>query len=483
MYVGLDLGSSGQRALLIDEDQTVLGATEAAYEMQRPHPGWSEQDPADWIRATQTCFAALKASFPQAFAAIKGIGISGQMHGATVLDKARDVIRPCILWNDTRSHAEAAALDADPRFRALTGNIVFPGFTAPKLAWMQAQEPDLFDRVDLVLLPKDYLRFWLTGEEVGDFSDAAGTSWLDGGKRAWDEALLAATGLSTANMPRLVNGSAVSGVVKDDIAALLGLPAGVVVAGGGADNAVAACGIGAVRGGQGFVSLGTSGVLLAAIDQWATAPAKAVHAFCHAVPEAWYQMGVTLSAADSATWLSGLTGQSVPAMAAAVGDRISGPAAEIFLPYLSGERTPHNDAAMRGAFVGLAHQSDPACLMQAVMEGVSFSMRDCMEALKASGTRIDSLLAIGGGSQSRFWVETLATVLDQPVGLLAGGENGAAMGAARLAIMAATGAETSAVMHAPRPAETIDPQAGLRAAYDDAYGRYGRLYPALKAVI
>ena len=166
-----------------------------------------------------------------------------------------------------------------------------------------------------------------------------------------------------------------------------------------------------------------------------------------------------------------------------MGDRISGPAAEIFLPYLSGERTPHNDAAMRGAFVGLAHQSDPARLMQAVMEGVSFSMRDCMEALKASGTRIDSLLAIGGGSQSRFWVETLATVLDQPVGLLAGGENGAAMGAARLAIMAATGAETSAVMHAPRPAETIDPQAGLHAAYDDAYGRYGRLYPALKAVI
>ena len=483
MFVGLDLGSSGLRALLIDEDQSVLGSTEAHYDMLRPHAGWSEQDPADWIKALKTCFASLKADFPQAFQSVKGIGISGQMHGATVLDKDRNVIRPCILWNDTRSHKEAAALDADPRFRDLTGNIVFPGFTAPKLAWMQAHEPELFAQVDLVLLPKDYLRLWLTGEEVGDFSDAAGTSWLDGGKRDWDAGLLAATGLSAANMPRLVNGSDASGTVKDDLAAALGLPSGVVVAGGGADNAVAACGIGAVRGGQGFVSLGTSGVLLAAIDQWATSPAKAVHAFCHAVPDAWYQMGVTLSAADSATWLSTITGQSVPDMAKAVGDSISGPSDVTFLPYLSGERTPHNDAAMRGAFVGLAHQSDSATLMQAVMEGVSFSMRDCMEALKSSGTKIDNLLAIGGGSQSRFWVETLATVLGQPIGLLSGGENGAAMGAARLAIMAATGASTSDVMHAPTPAEVIDPRKDLTAAYEEAYDRYGRLYPALKSAL
>lgn len=481
MYIGLDLGSSGLRALLIDEQQTVRGSAESHYEMLRPHPGWSEQNPADWIAATKACFAALNAEFPKDMKAVRGIGISGQMHGATVLDAARRVLRPCILWNDTRSAVEAAALDADPRFRDLTGNIVFPGFTAPKLAWMRTHEPDLFAQVDLVLLPKDYLRLWLTGEEVGDFSDAAGTSWLDGGSREWSADLLAETGLTPANMPPLVHGSAPSGHVRDAVAGELGLPTGVTVAGGGADNAVAACGIGAVRGGQGFVSLGTSGVLLAAIDQWATSPAQAVHAFCHAVPDAWYQMGVTLSATDSANWLSGVTGQSVPEMAASVGETVGGPSEVMFLPYLSGERTPHNDASMRGAFIGLAHQSDSAALMQAVMEGVAFSMADCMDALKSSGTAIDSLLAIGGGSQSRFWVETLATVLGQPIGLLAGGENGAAMGAARLAIMATTGGSTAEIMHPPTAAETIDPRREHSAAYADALARYRRLYPALKA--
>ena len=483
MYIGLDLGSSGLRALLIDENQQVRGAAEAHYEMLRPHPGWSEQVPADWIEATHACFAQLRTDFPDDMAALRGIGISGQMHGATVLDRARQVLRPCILWNDTRSAVEAAELDADPRFRELTGNIVFPGFTAPKLAWMRNHEPDLFAQVDLVLLPKDYLRLWLTGEEVSDFSDAAGTSWLDGGTRQWSAELLDQTGLGPEHMPALVNGSDASGIVRAEVADALGLPAGVVVAGGGADNAVAACGIGAVRGGQGFVSLGTSGVLLAAIDQWATSPGQAVHAFCHAVPDAWYQMGVTLSATDNANWLATVTGQTVPAMAQAVGDQISGPSPVTFLPYLSGERTPHNDAGMRGAFVGLEHQSSPAQLMQAVMEGVAFSMADCQVALQSSGTAINSLFAIGGGSQSRRWVETLATVLGQPVGLLAGGENGAAMGAARLAIMAATGASAASVMLAPQPAETIDPRTEFSAAYEDALNRYRRLYPALKSAL
>ena len=483
MYIGLDLGSSGLRALLIDDQQQVRGSAEAHYDMLRPHAGWSEQNPADWIQATKSCFAALRAEFPNDLSAVRGIGISGQMHGATVLDKARNVLRPCILWNDTRSAAEAAELDANPQFRALTGNIVFPGFTAPKLAWMRNHEPELFAQADLVLLPKDYLRLWLTGEEVGDYSDAAGTSWLDGGSRRWSAELLAETGMKPENIPRLVHGSDASGMVRDAVARDLGLPAGVVVAGGGADNAVAACGIGAVKGGQGFVSLGTSGVLLAAIDQWATSPAQAVHAFCHAVPDAWYQMGVTLSATDSANWLAGVTGHSVPDMAKSVGERLSGPSGVTFLPYLSGERTPHNDPTMRGAFIGLEHQSDSAVLMQAVMEGVAFSIADCMDALKSSGTAIDTLLAIGGGSQSRFWVETLATVLNQPIGLLAGGENGAALGAARLAIMAATGGGTAEVMHAPVASETIDPCVEHSAAYADALARYRRLYPALKAAL
>ncbi|WP_081158840.1 xylulokinase [Ensifer aridi] len=480
MYLGLDLGTSGVKAMLIDSGQKIVGSASAALDVSRPHPGWSEQDPADWIRAAEVAINGLKETHAQALAAVRGIGLSGQMHGATLLDEKDAVLRPCILWNDTRSFREAAALDSDPQFRALTGNIVFPGFTAPKLAWVRENEPEAFAKVQWVLLPKDYLRLWLTGEHMSEMSDSAGTSWLDTGKRKWSENLLAATHLDERQMPTLVEGTDGAGTLRQELAARWGMGSGVVVAGGAGDNAASACGMGTVAEGQAFVSLGTSGVLFAANASYLPNPESAVHAFCHALPNTWHQMGVILSATDALNWHSSITGRSAADLTNELGDSLKAPGSVTFLPYLSGERTPHNDAAIRGVFAGLGHESSRAVLTQAVLEGVSFAIRDSLEALRAAGTRLTRVTAIGGGSRSRYWLKSIATALNLPVDLPADGDFGAAFGAARLGLIAATGADPVAVCTAPETAETIAPEASLVPAYEDAYRRYRRLYPAIK---
>ena len=482
MYLGLDLGTSGLRALLVDENGAPIASAEAPCTAQHPHPGWSEQDPTEWITACESAMARLRAEVPEALAALKGIGLSGQMHGATLLDKSDRVLRPCILWNDTRAAAEAAALDGAPDVRALSGNIVFPGFTAPKLLWVEAHEPEIFAQIAKVLLPKDYLRLWLTGAHVSDMSDAAGTSWLDVGARDWSDRLLSASHMRRDQMPRLVEGSETSGRLRAELASDWGVTGPVEVAGGGGDNAAAACGVGCLKEGDGFVSLGTSGVLLAAKDSFAPAPETAVHSFCHAIPGTWYQMGVILAATDCLNWLAGTLGDTPKALAGTMPDTPTGPAPVLFLPYLSGERTPHNDAAMRGAFLGLDIGHDRRTLTQAVMEGVGFALRDNLEALKSTGTDLSAVLAIGGGTGSRFWLESLATILDLPLKLPAQGEFGAALGAARLA-MAATGHSVTDIMGAPQVATTIDPRADLTPAYAEAYAKYRALYPSLKAVL
>ncbi|QDY68502.1 xylulokinase [Qingshengfaniella alkalisoli] len=482
MFLGLDLGTSGLRALLATVDGDILASAEQAYPVNHPHSGWSEQDPNDWVRALGAAAAELKANHPTEFAALKGIAISGHMHGATLLDENGQVLRPCILWNDTRSHVEAAQLDQTPGVRDLSGNIVFPGFTAPKLAWVRKHEPDTFARVAKVLLPKDYLGHWLTGKYISDMSDSAGTSWLDVGARDWSEELLSASGMRRDQMPDLVEGSDVAGRIRPDLAREWGVSEDVVIAGGGGDNAVAACGVGTLREGDGFVSLGTSGVLLAAKDSFAPKPGSAVHTFCHAIPGTWYQMGVILAATDSLNWLSRNLDHSAADLSAMVGNTISGPGSVRFLPYLSGERTPHNDSAIRGALIGLDIGTGQKELTQAVMEGVGFALRDSLEALKSTGTELNRLLAIGGGSQSRYWVEMLATLLNLPVDLPEKGEFGAALGAVRLAICAATGAAPETVMTAPKVAGTIEPRGDLTAAYDEAYQKFRATYPAIKAI-
>ncbi|MFA3916816.1 xylulokinase [Ruegeria hyattellae] len=480
MYLGLDLGTSGLRGLLTEEDGRVVGSAEATYTNPHPAPGWSEQDPADWIRACQAVMATLSEAYPREISALRGIGLSGHMHGATLLGSDDAVLRPCILWNDTRSADQAKWLDAQPGIRESSGNIVFPGFTAPKLLWVEEHEPEVFSKAAKVLLPKDYLRLWLTGDHISDMSDSAGTTWLDVGARDWSGSALEASHMRREQMPDLVEGSTPGGQLRAALCTEWGITGPVIVAGGGGDNAAAACGAGCFAEGTGFVSLGTSGVLLAARDSFAPAPETAVHSFCHAVPGRWYQMGVILAATDCLNWLSRSVGQSPEALAGALSGRISGPGALTFLPYLSGERTPHNDAEMRGAFVGLDIGMGSDALTRAVMEGVAFALRDSLEALRKTGAKLETVLAVGGGTRSRFWLETLASTLGLSLALPAGGEFGAALGAARLAICAESGANPDQVMTAPEVSETISPRTELTTLYDEAYLSYRRLYPALR---
>ena len=477
MYIGLDLGTSGLKGILIDDDQRVLAEASAPLTVSRPQDGWSEQSPSDWITAAE---AVLDQLATKGLGAVHGIGLSGQMHGATLLDAADEVLRPCILWNDTRSHEEAAELDGDPMFRRLTGNIVFPGFTAPKLMWVQRHEPALWGRVAKVLLPKDYLRLWLTGDHVGEMSDAAGTSWLDTGARDWSDDLLTATGLSRSHMPRLVEGSEVSGALRASLATRWGMQATVVIAGGGGDNAASGVGVGVVRAGEAFVSLGTSGVLFAANDGYQPDPATAVHTFCHALPGTWHQMGVILAATDALNWYAGLVGRDAAALTGELGP-LQAPGKTVFLPYLGGERTPLNSAAVRGAFTGLEHATDRAAGTRAVLEGVTFAFRDCRDALAATGTRLDHLLAVGGGSRSDYWLRAIATALDCPVQLPVAGDFGGAFGAARLGLMAATGAGAE-IATLPKIARVIDPDPALTDAFDAGHARFRAAQSAIKGL-
>jgi xylulokinase len=467
MYIGLDLGTSGLKGLIIDEMQKVVAEATAPLSVSRLHDGWSEQNPADWIGAAEKVLDALA---KHGLSGVKGIGLSGQQHGATLIDAADEVIRPCILWNDTRAHAEAKELDEGPMFRAITGNIAFPGFTSPKLLWVRKHEPANFDRVAKVLLPKDYLRLWLTGEHVAEMSDAAGTGWLDTGVRDWNDGLLAAAHLSRAHMPRLVEGSEVSAYLRPALAQRWGMGERVPVAGGGGDNAASGVGAGVVREGQAFVSLGTSGVLFASNDSYRPDPATAVHTFCHAIPDTWHQMGVILAATDALNWYARLLGADAASLTGELG-ALQAPGKTRFLPYLGGERTPVNDALIRGAFIGLEHATDRAGGTRAVLEGVTFAVRDCRDALAATGTTFDTLLALGGGSRSEYWLQAIATALNQTVSVPVAGDFGGAYGAARLGLMAATGAGIE-VCVPPEIARRVEPAAALVAAFDEGHARF-----------
>jgi xylulokinase len=480
MYLGLDIGTSSVKAVLIDENQRIVASETADLAVSRPHAGWSEQDPESWWTACEAVLDRLAATHKTALSGVRGIGLSGQMHGATLIDSADRPLRPCILWNDGRSAKEAAELDANPKFRAITGNIVFPGFTAPKLVWVARHEPEVFAKVARVLLPKDYVRLKLSGDYASDMSDSAGTSWLDVRKRDWSDALLAATGLTRAQMPKLYEGSAATGTLRAELAKRWGMAAGVVVAGGGGDNAASACGVGVVKPGTAFVSLGTSGVLFVSNARFSPDPATAVHAFCHAVPDTWHQMGVILSAAGSLEWLADAFSASAADLTRPLEGDKSGPGDLFFLPYLGGERTPHNDAAIRGSFVGLSYATDKTALSRAVLEGVAFAFADCLHALTEAGASVTRALAVGGGSRSKRWLSIIANTLDIVIDVPEEGDFGAGLGAARLGLIAAENADPFAVCAQPAVRQTIEPDPELVPAYAAAYATYRKLYPAIK---
>jgi xylulokinase len=478
MYLGIDIGTSSVKTVLFDRDQRLVGQASHPLEVSRPAPGWSEQDPEAWWRGVEATVGALARD--HGLKGLRGIGLSGQMHGAVCLDHDDEVLRPAILWNDGRAVAECAEIEAAfPRAREVAGNIAMPGFTAPKLLWLRKHEPEVWRHIDTVLLPKDYVRFRLTGHHVSEMSDAAGTYWLDVAARDWSDDLLEATGLTRAHMPRLVEGSAPSGELLAELADRWGVEGPVVVAGGAGDNAAAACGVGVVRPGAAFVSLGTSGVLFVSNARFSPNTAGAVHAFCHAIPDTWHQMGVILSASDSLEWLSRIAGRKPAELAAAVDPKAPSPVT--FLPYLSGERTPHNDAGARGAFVGLAQSHGLADLAQAVMEGVAYAFADCQRVLAEAGTDFASALAVGGGARSDSWLRIVASVLGRPLEIAADSDLGAALGAARLAICAAEGADPLEVCAAPETVRVIEPDGALVPRYREGYARYRALYPALKA--
>src|SRR5262245_27674378 len=423
MFIGIDLGTSSIKSILIDGDGRLIATASEALQVSRPAPGHSEQDPESWYQATLAALDNLAQQAPREMAAVRGIGLSGQMHGATLLGNTGGVLRPCILWNDVRSAAECLELEAKlPELGRITGNPAMPGFTAPKLMWVKKHEPEVFARVAKVLLPKAYLRYRLSGAFFEDMSDAAGTLWLDVGKRAWSDAALAATDLSRDHMPALVEGKAPAGQLRAELAQRWGMAKAPVIGGGAGDNAAGALALGAIHAGDAFVSLGTSGVLWATTAGFAPNPRAAVHAFCHCVPNTWHQMGVILSAASCLSWLSGFVGQPEVELLRERGETLDRPGSVLFLPSLSGERTPHNDADIRGAFVGLSHQTDRKELSQAVMEGVAFALRDCLDALRAAGTNLSAADAIGGGSRSALWLKIIANVLDLPIHRLADSE-------------------------------------------------------------
>ena len=486
MILGIDIGTSEVKALLLDDANRVVATAGCELAISRPHPGHSEQAPADWWRATQTALARLRTSHARAYAAVRAIGLSGQMHGAVLLDARDHVLRPAILWNDTRSAAQCTELMARaPGAAQIAGSLIVPGFTAPKLLWLAQHEPAVFAQVARVLLPKDYVRLQLTGEHATDVSDASGTAWLDVRRRAWSPELLALCGLGVAHMPRVVEGTEVSGQLSATAAAALGLQAGIPVAGGGGDNAASAVGMGAVNAGEGFLSLGTSGVLFVVTPAFQPNTASATHAFCHAVPDRWHQMSVMLSAASCLQWATKLLGApneaALEAQARAL-DQAGRAASPIFLPYLGGERTPHNDAQVRASFHGMSHDTDSARLAYAVIEGVSFGLGDGLAALREAGCHVQRLSLVGGGARSALWAQQLASLLDIEIATHAGSVAGGALGAARLGWLC-TGAAIADVCTAPAVEHLYTPDRAEQPLLQARYQRFRALYPATRPAL
>jgi xylulokinase len=459
MYIGIDLGTSGVKAILLNEQGDVVASQTEKLTVSRPHPLWSEQDPEQWWLATDRAVKALAQQ--HSLSEVKALGIAGQMHGATLLDEQQKVLRPAILWNDGRCAQECERLENQvPESRGITGNLMMPGFTAPKLLWVQRHEPEIFRQVDKVLLPKDYLRLRMTGEFASDMSDAAGTMWLDVAKRDWSDVMLAACHLTRANMPALFEGSEITGTLLPAVAQAWGMSEIPVIAGGG-DNAAGAVGVGMMNAGQAMLSLGTSGVYFAVSDGFLSKPESAVHSFCHALPERWHLMSVMLSAASCLDWAAKLTGQSsVPALITAAQQADEQAEPVWFLPYLSGERTPHNNPQAKGVFFGLTHQHGPAELAKAVLEGVGFALADGMDVVHACGVKPASITLIGGGARSEYWRQMLSDISGLQLDYRTGGDVGPALGAARLAQIA---------MNSDKPLSDLLPQLALEQAhYPDA---------------
>lgn len=436
VLIGVDIGTSGVRAIAVDERGRIIAEASAAYPLSSPRPGWTEQNPEDWWRGTVSALGQVAARLDDEVA---GVGLAGQMHGSVFLDSAGSVIRPALLWNDQRTVAQSAKITetvGEERLLAIAGNPALTGFQAPKILWLREKEPEQYRKIAHILLPKDYIRYRLTGTFATDASDAAGTLLLDVGKRDWSDEILSALELPREWFPEVDEGPEPVGEMRRDVAAELGLRAGIPVAAGGGDNAAAAVGLGVVRKGLVSSSIGTSGVVFAHTDAFTADPSGRIHAFCHAVPGAWHLMGVTLSAGNSLAWWRNVVKSDLDTLVDAASSVPAGSEGLVFLPYLSGERTPHLDSAARGTFFGLTMRHASSHMTRAVMEGVVFSLRDSMEILRSLGVPIEEVRATGGGARAQLWRQLQADIYDMPIHRTTIDE-GPAFGAALLAGVAA----------------------------------------------
>ena len=482
VLLGLDIGTSAVKTVLADMRQTVMASTTVPLDISRPRPGWSEQEPQDWIAATHEALEALKDIAPKEFAMVRAIGLSGQMHGAVLLGADDRLLRPAILWNDGRAEEECAEmLAAMPDLPMVAGVPPMPGLTAPKLLWLRKREPETFGAIRTVLCPKDFVRLHLTGARVTDMSDAAGTLWLDQARRRWSDAALAASGLAASQMPRLAEGTEISGEVRAELCAELGWAPGVIVAGGAGDAAAAAVGLGAIGEGDAFISLGTSCQVFASSAHYRPKPETLVHAFAHCVPDRWFQMAAMLNGASCLSWVASTLGRAdIEALLGEVVTEASGPGEPLFLPYLAGERTPHNDTNARGVFFGLGQGTTAAGMTRAVLEGVAYSIREARDVLASAGTPLSAAGLTGGGTRSAFWLQMISDVTGLALWRPDGTELGPAFGAARLARLALTGEPVETVCTKPPVKDWFVPDARLADAYALGFARYRSLYTALK---
>ncbi len=477
VFLGIDIGTSSVKVVAIDDAGSLIETRSVPLPISRPQALWSEQNAYDWWDASHKAVMQLPAHLRQS---VKAIGLSGQMHGATLLGADMKPVRPAILWNDGRSFLECEVLtDREPGFVTRGGNLVMPGFTAPKLEWVRTHEPDLFNQVKAILLPKDYVRLCMTGDLASDMSDSAGTLWMDVEKRDWHTPLLDACGLTREQMPRLHEGNDVTGTLLPSLASEWGMATVPVVAGAG-DNAAGAVGAGVISDGDALMSLGTSGVIFVSGNTYRSNPASAIHAFCHAIPETWHLMSVMLSAASCLDWAASMTGAgSVAALIGLAETENKIAIDEVFLPYLSGERTPHNNPHASGVLFGLSHNTSKAQIAQAVLEGVALGMADGLHGLLEAGTEIETISVIGGGSQSSYWGRVLSAALNRPLVYRDGAATGPAFGAARLARQAITGERFSEAFSPPQIIDTIEPLASDVEALQGKHQRFKALYSDL----
>jgi xylulokinase len=493
--LGVDVSTTGAKALVVSESGEVVASATEEYPLYTPRPLWSEQQPEDWWQGA--CNAIRVALSLAGDAEIAAVGLTGQMHGLVLLDRNNRVLRPAILWNDQRTGPQCAEITARAgglvRVLDLTGNAVLPGFTAPKIVWVRQNEPEAYDEIAHVLLPKDYIRFRLTGEYATEVSDASGTSLFDVANRRWSTTMAGLLQIPMDWLPYCAESDVVTGHITEAAAELTGLRTGTPVVGGGGDQAAGAVGSGIVRPGIISVTTGTSGVVFAYSDAYAAEPEGRLHVFCHAVPGAWHAMGVMLSAGGAFRWFRDAVGQAEVAVAAALGvdpyelltkeAETVAPGAEglLFLPYLTGERTPYPDPNARGAFVGLTLRHGRAHMARAVLEGVSFGLRDSLELIRSLGVPIEQVRASGGGARSEIWRQIQADIFGTEL-VTVNSTEGAAFGAALLASVGAGLFESvrEAVDATMEVASRTAPVAGNVATYESLYRLYRGLYPALK---